>query len=266
MVKKIIVSTALAVMLGSSFSGCVSTGGPDAKTAQGNTYFEYVKERPSVEPVAINIKMNGIDEINEKLVLLSKAYKSSILLTEMVFQNEEVEKLLKSNEQKIAELEEQIKSLSQKEQEVALEGFMDYLETTPEFEAAKKVVRDKGSAIKKEVQAMVTDELRNYIIKKLGMQAVMGSMGGSSMGFMEKGMAMAELRKVPDALSQVTYSVKGLGMITERKMTDVVYSGQDATMYLQNSLEKSLASNFTEDEALDSTQAAKSSAPSNPKS
>ncbi len=248
MVKEIV----LSVVLATSFVGCMGGDGPDAKTAQGKYYMQYVEDRPSTDPVVLDIpQVKEVVGINKKLVLLSKVYKSSTLLADMVFNNAEIDILMNKNAEKFVALEAKIKGKPQAEQEKELIALLDKLEASPEFAKAKKNMATKGQEIQAEIKKMAMDELKDYLINELGMKFITGSAGGSNMGYMDMAKATFELRKVPTAISQVTYTVEVPAQIAIRQASNVIYAGQDATMFIKQSLVKSLTENLSEEDAVD---------------
>lgn len=254
MIKKILISTATAALLTTGFTGCAGggLGTPSAKSAQGNAYLNYKQNRPKAEAIKVNIPIAGMDDVNNKLKVLSVAYKLSSISADSVFANDDIDNLMKKNEEKIAKLEEEIKNKPQAEQEKALLALLDELEQAPEFKKAQKDVEAKHAKTKAEMKKLGIDTLKEFIMSKLDSKKIMANKKIASMGFMDKANIAKEIKKVSDIYDQITSTYKGVDLVVQRKGTEKAFKDQDAQMYIKNQLQNSLTENLSEDEAVDS--------------
>ena len=246
--KKIAISVGLAFALAGGISGC-SMMSPSAKSGENQAYFNYQKEKPSMELVQLKLPIKENTEINEKLKLANKALKLSIILTDMVYNNAELDALMDKNQEAIAKLTEKIKGKSQEEQEKELTAMLDKLEATPEFKHAQKIVNEKGKKALADLKKLGVDTLKEYIVSKLNPKALKSNPAVSKMGYLD---LTKTLSKAKEAVAQITYTADGVKLITQRSVTNAVYKGQDVTMYLKNSLTKAMTADLTEAEATDS--------------
>jgi hypothetical protein len=244
MTKKILISVATVTMLSVGFTGCMGSGGPDApKHAQ--------QDVSKAQAIQINIPIEGIKEVNEKLKYLSQAYKLSMIASNATFASEEINELIRQNAGKIRNLKKELANVSQNEQKQKLKLFKKELEATPEFKAAQEDFDRKYAKAKKELKHLGVDALKDYIVKKLDSKGIMANSKIASMGYMDKMKIGKEIAKLSDVLKQITGTIQNMANITE-KGADVTYkSGEDLNMYLKNALQNSLRENLTETEAVD---------------
>jgi len=246
--KRVAISIGLAFALAGGISGC-SMMKPSAKSGQNSVYFEYKDDKPSSDLVQLNLPIKENAEINKKLKLVNKAFKLSIILTDLVYQNAELDGLIQKNEEVIAALEEKIKGKPQEEQEKELTAMKIKLEATPEFKKAKAIVDEKGNKILAEILKLGVDELKSYIVSKLDPSTLKSNSSFSNMSYLDKA---ATLKDVALAVNQIVYTIKGLNLVTQRTITNTAYAGEDLAMYFKNSLTKSLTEDLSESKALDS--------------
>jgi len=246
--KRVAISIGLAFALAGGISGC-SMMKPSAKIAQNNEYFKYKDDKPSSDLVQLNLPIKENAEINEKLKLVNKAFKLSIMLTDLVYNNAELDALIRKNEEVIAALEEKIKGKPQEEIEKELTAMKIKLETTPEFKKAKAIVREKGKKLKAEILKLGVEELKSYIVSKLDPSTLKSNPSFSNMSYLDKA---ATLKDAALAVNQIVYTIKGLNLVTQRAITNTAYAGEDLAMYFKNELTKSLTEDLSESKALDS--------------
>ena len=126
MTKKMFISVAAAAVLVTNFTGCAG-GSPD-------TPIEHkVQDVSKVKTIKINIPINGIDDVNEKLKYLSQTYKLSIIAYNAVFASDNINQLVKNNAENIATLEEKLKGKSEQEVESLLVKGSNKLKNSAEY-------------------------------------------------------------------------------------------------------------------------------------